>query len=274
MKKIVNGLLSFFKYIFLLLSFGLTLFIILKMYTRLNKSLTSAVVIFIPYFILLVLFLINSFLKREGVIKNLFYNMTATLVFFTNTFVCLRAIFDKNMLFNEIQKMGVNFNYFNDYLSFNRIMLYGLIIGNIVFMFIPTQSKKKSIIDIEEEQIAKKIEIAEEHSQKMNIEKGLNCDLDQQFDQEEGQELDEKLEQSVIHEKKKGASRHLDQEFYQEKVQKIDKELEQNLAQEEEQEKNGESAQDGKKNKKIADDRNQELNKEMEMRAEIDEELI
>jgi len=156
MKRLINSLCSFFKYILLIVSFGLTLFIILRMYMRLNKSLDEAIVIFLPYVILLILFIINSFFRRDKITKNLFYNLTATLVFTTNIYVCYRAIFDKNMLFNNIQKMGVNFNYFNDYLSFNRIMLYGLVIANIVFMILPTSKKSYN------KEVARKLDLDQE----------------------------------------------------------------------------------------------------------------
>ena len=54
--------------------------------------------------------------------------------------------------------MGVNFNYFNDYLAFNRIMLYGLIIANIVFMFIPNDVENEKVIASPAKKITKKVE--------------------------------------------------------------------------------------------------------------------
>ena len=124
MKKIINGLCSFLKYVCLIISFGLTLFIILRMYTRLNKSLTEAIFIFLPYFLLLI-------------------------------------------LFNNIQKMGVNFNYFNDYLSFNRIMLYGLIIANIVFMFLPTHKDKDRVDKVKEKEVKLKSDTTNKEESKV-----------------------------------------------------------------------------------------------------------
>lgn len=194
MKKVFNWLFSFLKYVLLLLSFGLTLFIILRMYSRLNKSLNSAIVIFIPYFILLFLFLLTSIFKREGITKNLFYNMTANLVFITNIFVCFRAIYDKNMLFNEIQKMGVNFNYFNDYLSFNRIMLYGLIIGNIVFLFIPSRSKEEYIVDLEKKAEINKRKEIEDNEDKVAKKIENNKEIEDDYKIKEEKELEEKHE--------------------------------------------------------------------------------
>ncbi len=137
MKKLLNVLFSFLKYILLLAAFGSTLFVVLKLYTRLEKDITQSLNVFLPYFVLLVMFVISFCLNREYVRKNIFFNITCCLVFGTNLVVIYRAIFDTNMLFNSIQKMGVNFNYFNDYLAFNNIMLYGLAVSNLVFMFIP-----------------------------------------------------------------------------------------------------------------------------------------
>ena len=158
MKKVINIILSLLKYVLLIAAFALTLFIILKMNMRLNKSLADSVFIFVPYGILLLLYILNGFLNKKAITENLFYNLTSVLVFCTNVVVGLRAIFDTNMLYNAIQKMGVNFNYFNDYLAFNRIMLYGLIIANIVFMFIPNDVENEKVIASPAKKITKKVE--------------------------------------------------------------------------------------------------------------------
>lgn len=145
MKKVINIMLGVLKYLLLLVAFSASLFIVLKMNQRLGKPITDSINIFIPYGILLLLYILNFSLDRRAILDNLFYNLTSCLVFSTNLVVFYRAVFDYNMLFNGIQKMGVNFNYFNDYLSFNRIMLYGLIIADIIFMFIPNMKKKNTI---------------------------------------------------------------------------------------------------------------------------------
>ena len=171
MKKLINSLFGFFKYVLLVIAFGLTLFIILGMYTRLNKSLTESITLFLPYGILLLLFIVNICLKRKGVVQNIFFNITCNLVFATNIVVCLRAIYDKNLLFNGIQKMGIDFNYFNDYLSFNKIMLYGLIIADIIFMLIP---------DEEEKPIAKKIVSSDNTNLKVDT-KSKNNEIEEEI---------------------------------------------------------------------------------------------
>lgn len=134
MKKILNGLFFALKWILLLSSFAITFYIILSMYDRVNKSLIESVSLFIPYVLILILFMINVVLKQKSVSQNLFYNITCCLVFATIVVVGIRAIIDKNMVLNQIMGYGINFCYFNDFLIFMKVLLYGLAIGNIFFM--------------------------------------------------------------------------------------------------------------------------------------------
>ena len=104
---------------------------------------------FIPFLVLLVLFIINMILKQVGVSKNLFYNLTCCLVFTTIILVGCRAILDTNMVLNAKYGYGIDFNFFDNFLSYIKIMLYGLIIADILFMFrekeklVEEKSKKK-----------------------------------------------------------------------------------------------------------------------------------
>ncbi len=135
MKKILNILFYVLKFILFLAAFGLTLFIILQMNRRLEKDFMTTINIFIPFAVLLILFIVNLIFKHEGVTNNLFYNLTCCLVFATIIYVSYRAICDKNMVLNEKYGYGIDFNYFSNFVSYLKIMLYGLAIGNIFFMF-------------------------------------------------------------------------------------------------------------------------------------------
>lgn len=150
MKKIINSIFLVLKFILLVISFGMSLYIILSMYKRVEKNIIEALPIFIPYVILLLLFFINITIGQKGVNQNVFYNLTCCLVFGCICLVCIRSILDKNMLLNEIMGYGINFSYFGDFISFMKIMIYGLIIGNICFMV-----QEKEI----KEEISKKIEV-------------------------------------------------------------------------------------------------------------------
>lgn len=149
MKKILNGIFMFLKFILLILGFGLSFFIVLSMYKRVDKNLVESIPIFTPYIIILLIFFINIIFGQKSVNRNLFYNLTCCLVFSCIVIVCLRTILDKNMLLNSIMGYNINFSYFNDFISFMKIMLYGLSLANIFFM----------IHEKEEKPIATKIDL-------------------------------------------------------------------------------------------------------------------
>ncbi len=148
MKQIFNGLFYFLKFLLFIASFALTLFIIVQMYRRLGKNIMESVKVFLPYLIIILLFVVNLFAKQESVTKNIFYNLTCTLVFTTIILVGLRAMYDSNMVLREQLGRNINFNYFDYFIPFMKIMLYGLSISNIFFMFTgKSRKKKKEIVE-------------------------------------------------------------------------------------------------------------------------------
>lgn len=155
MKKIINILLLILKYILFLAAFALTFYIVLSMYRRLDKNMGDSISIFLPYGILLIIYFINIIFRQSSVNKNIFYNLTCCLVFLTTIVVGLRAIYDTNMIMNEIMGYNINFVYFGDYISFMKVLIYGLIISNVLFM-VHLKGKK---VENEEKPIAKKIEV-------------------------------------------------------------------------------------------------------------------
>ena len=135
MKKIFNGLFYFLKFLLYLAAFGLTVFILVRMNIRLEKNFTTLIPQLLPFGLLLILLIINLFLRQKSVNNNIFYNITSCLVFATIIFVSYRAMFDTNMVLNEKYGYEVEFNYFDNFIPYIKIMLYGLIISDIFFMF-------------------------------------------------------------------------------------------------------------------------------------------
>ena len=135
MKKIFNILFYVLKFILLIAAFGLTLFIFVRMNIRLEKNMVTAIPHFIPFILILVAFIINLIFRQEGVTKNLFYNLTCCLVFSTIIWACCRAIFDTNMVLNEKYGYGIDFNFFDNFVPYIKIMVYGLVVANVFFMF-------------------------------------------------------------------------------------------------------------------------------------------
>ncbi len=143
MKKIFNILFYGLKFLLFIAAFGLTLFIFVRMNMRLEKSIVSVLPELIPFVVLLVIFVINMLFKQTGITKNLFYNLTCCLVLGTIIFVCYRAIFDTNMVLNGKYGYGVDFNFFDNFVAYIKIMLYGLAIADILFMFKEKEKNNK-----------------------------------------------------------------------------------------------------------------------------------
>ena len=150
MKKIFNILFYVLKFILLIAAFGLTLFIIIRMDIRLEKSIMSSFESFIPFIVIFILFMVNMIFRQVGVTKNLFYNLTCCLVLFTIVLVSLRAVLDTNMVLNGKYGYGIDFNFFDNFLAYINIMLYGLSVANIFFMF-----REK---DVKENKVEKKVD--------------------------------------------------------------------------------------------------------------------
>lgn len=150
MKQIFNTMFLALKFMLLIFAFGISLYIVLSMYKRIDKNIIEAIPIFLPYIFLLFIFFMNITLGQKEVNDNLFYNLTCCLTFSCICLVGLRAILDKNMLLNSIMGYNINFSYFGDFIIFMKVLLYGLIISNFFFMI---HSKKEKV------EIAKKIEL-------------------------------------------------------------------------------------------------------------------
>lgn len=149
MKKILNQLFLILKFILFFISLIITLYIMIGMYLRIEKNIINLIFLFIPYLLLFCLFVINHLFKQTGILNNIFYNFTCVLVFFIIILVGFRAILDKNMILNEVMGYGVNFVYFSDFLIFMKILLYGLIVGNLLFMISDRKVETEKVMEIE-----------------------------------------------------------------------------------------------------------------------------
>ena len=139
MTKILNKLFRILHIIMLPILLIATIYIVMFMFQRLEKEIFGAnflefLGVIFPYLLLIILNIINMFLKQNNVKDNLFYNTTAFLVMIVITVFCLRAIFDQNMFLWHKYGYNMNFNYFSDQIAPMKVMLYGLSIANVVLM--------------------------------------------------------------------------------------------------------------------------------------------
>lgn len=161
MKDILCKLFGFFKYILFIAAFGLVFYGIMVTYGRLEKPLTDAVDVFIPFGIVLVLFIITLIVKSKYVGSSLLFNFVAVLVFILTIVVCLRSMYDTNMILYH--RYGIKFNpaYFSDNLSAIQSMLYMLAGANALLLvcdFINKKKKKALVNEVATESVKVKEE--------------------------------------------------------------------------------------------------------------------
>lgn len=154
MRVFFSRLLGFLKYVLLIISFALVFYGIIVTYRRLDKSVIEALPIFIPFFVLLVVYIVNLFVKNNIIRNNLLYNAVSILVFATVILVCLRAKFDTNMVL--YYKYAIDFNpaYFADNLSIIQMMIYTLAGSNVLLM-LSTLFDEKKVKVVEKKEIKK-----------------------------------------------------------------------------------------------------------------------
>lgn len=126
MEKLLSRLLYLLKYLFLVVAFVLVFYGILVTYQRLEKSLTLAFPVFLPFVVIFAVYIMNLFMKKNTIRDNILYNFTSILVFTGIIVVCLRAAYDDNMVM--FTKYGIRYNplFLSDNLSSIQILLYVL----------------------------------------------------------------------------------------------------------------------------------------------------
>lgn len=117
MMRVLCKIFSFLKYILLIVSFGLVFYGIINTYGRLEKPLTEAISIFVPFGVVLLLFLINLFTRSKYTSTSLLFNFVSAFVFVVIIIICLRSMFDTNMIL--FHRYGIDYNpsFFADNLS-------------------------------------------------------------------------------------------------------------------------------------------------------------
>ncbi len=147
MKDILSSVFGFLKYFLLIAAFGLVFYCINITYARLEKPLSEAVGVFIPFGFVLLMYIVNLVIRSKSVKGNLLFNFVSVFVFSITIVICLRAMFDNNMILFE--RYGINFNpaYFADNLSMVESMLYMIGGANVLLVLcdiIGKERKKKN----------------------------------------------------------------------------------------------------------------------------------
>lgn len=143
MNKILAKMFGVLKILLFILSIMAILFGILSTYNRLEKSLTDAISIFIPFTLLLVIYIVNLVRRDAKINDNLFLNFVSCIVFTAIIIMGLRAKFDTGMVL--FYKYNINYNpsFFSDNLTFVISMLYCLIVSNVFLIIASFLGKEK-----------------------------------------------------------------------------------------------------------------------------------
>ena len=150
MSKILSRLFNALKYLLLVVSFILILYGVMVMYKRLDKSMLEAIPLFIPFVLVLTIYIVNIFVKSNIIRDNLLFNFTSVLIFIAIIIIGVRAKYDTNML--VFYKYGINYNplYLSDNLSTIKTCLYVLFASNLLFLisiFFEDKKKKKKVVE-------------------------------------------------------------------------------------------------------------------------------
>lgn len=157
MKEILCKFFGFFKYILLIVAFGLVFYGIMVTYGRLEKPLTEAVDVFVPFAFVLLTFIVTLIVKSKSVGENLLFNFVAVFVFVVIIIVCLRAMFDTNMIL--FYRYGIDYNpaFLSDNLSAIEAMLYMIGGANVVLLLCDFIKREKKSKKVEIESNSKKV---------------------------------------------------------------------------------------------------------------------
>ena len=143
MRELLCKIFSFLKYILLIVSFGLVFYGIINTYGRLEKPLTEAISIFVPFGVVLLLFLINLFTRSKYTSTSLLFNFVSVFAFVVIIIICLRSMFDTNMIL--FHRYGIDYNpsFFADNLSVICAMLYMIGASNVILLICDILDKDK-----------------------------------------------------------------------------------------------------------------------------------
>lgn len=145
MKEILAKLFGFLKYILLVISFGLVLFGIMTTYSRLEKPLTDAIGVFLPFLLVLLSFLVTLIMGSKLSNSNLLFNFVSCFVFVDTIIIGLRSMFDKSMLLYYKYQINYNPSFFSDNLSAIEVMLYMVFAANVILIICDLLTKDKKV---------------------------------------------------------------------------------------------------------------------------------
>ena len=122
----MNKVIYYVKTIFLLIAFSFALYISFMKMNSTSSSILTILPVFIPFLILLILFVFGLILDRKW--NNSYIDLISILAFIAIIIITIRTIFDKNII---AYPQEINLAYYDMQDIKIKMLLYLMIIGNI-----------------------------------------------------------------------------------------------------------------------------------------------
>lgn len=138
MINLINKILFYGKVILHIVVFCLTLYILFRMYDYYKDSVTNVFMVFLPMLLVSIVFVVSFFFEIGS--KNTFVNLANFLALLSIAIICLRTLFDKNMIMGI--KDNINYYYFQNQLLQIKLLSYLIFIGNSLLIYQEKNNKK------------------------------------------------------------------------------------------------------------------------------------
>lgn len=147
MSNIFSKLFFYLRYILVIAAFFLIFWGLTFTYQRLEKPISEAVNVLIPFALVFLVFIVNLFVAKKDCSENLLFNFGTFLILLVTILIGLRAKFDTNMLIYYKYNISYNSAYLADNLAMIESMFYIIFGSNILLMIsylFDRKSSKKS----------------------------------------------------------------------------------------------------------------------------------
>ena len=131
MLNLINKILFYGKIILHIIVFCLTLYILFRMYDYYKDNVMNIFMVFLPMLLVSIVFVISFFFDKGN--KNVFFNLANFLVLLSIAIICLRTMFDKNMIMGI--KDGINYYYFQNQIREIKLLCYLMFLGNSLLIY-------------------------------------------------------------------------------------------------------------------------------------------
>ncbi len=144
MSNILSKMFFYLRYVLIIGAFFLVFWGLTFTYQRLEKPMSEAINVLIPFALVFLVFIVNLFIGKKECSENLLFNFGTFLILSVTILIGLRAKFDTNMLIYYKYNISYNSAYLADNLAMIESMFYVIFGSNILLIVSALLDKKKA----------------------------------------------------------------------------------------------------------------------------------